>query len=419
MADAIIGVGFFVYGEIFFLLAGYLLAGELGIAVLPIVWLSAWAGDLISYQMGLRFGKPLLFKGLRRSYTLRKQSYQAMKHLKQKGHWAVFAARFMGPISWITPFLAGVTKIPAGRFALFSLLGVILASAQFIAVGYLLANGINFYDEIIPFIKAYPLPIFFGVTCLMTSVYLVVQAIKKKSWQLHKPLLQLITVWLIGFGVMNYSYFFMGNAHSSSNIPSELPTEISDLSELKNMHLKVYAGEPQFNSPQPINLVLITNRSVAEIHQQINWQQNKTFSGTKLSFKTYLGLLKAGQPPVSDLYFNNVPQDYAFQQINESDLVNREHVRWWKAGTTVDGKAIYLGAVSLDNEIELKPYKGILTVLHDIDRNVDNSRESFVHLIQQHLPNATVETLTATRAIPESNKDYDYWTDGELTVIQI
>lgn len=419
MADAIIGVGFFVYGEIFFLLAGVMLAGDAGLSLLVGVWLSAWAGDLISYQLGASFGKPLLYSTLRRSWTLRKQSYKAMQTLNRKGHWAVLAARFMGPISWITPFLAGASKLTPARFACFSLAGVILASAQFIAAGYLLANGQNLYEQAVIYIKAYPMPVFFVLLSLVLSAFLIRKFIKQPNKQLHKLLSKLGIVWIASFGFMNYGYFFISNAHSALPVDSVISIDTKDMAALKKETLKVYAGDPALNKAQPVNLILITRQSLTAIHEQINWVQNETFSGDNISFFEYLTLIVRGKPPVSDLYFQGAPQNHAFQATSNSNLINREHIRWWKAGQTMDGREIFLGAVSRDHEVEIKPYKGIVTLLHDIDRNVDQSRDEFAALIKQANPTAIVTEETIGTRIAQDSYEEDYWSDGRVTVIRL
>ena len=185
MGDGLIGVGFFVYGEVFFLLTGVLLANGTGIALLPAVWISAWLGDLISFQLGRTFGKPLLYSTLGRSRKLRKQSFKAMKHIANKGEKAVFLARFLGPLSWVTPFLAGASGMRPKAFMLMSMLAVVLASAQFVIAGYLLARGIHLYDDILLFIQTHiihvhtvPL-IFFATITVSISVALIVLVFRR------------------------------------------------------------------------------------------------------------------------------------------------------------------------------------------------------------------------------------------------
>ena len=419
MADAIIGVGFFVYGEVFFILAGFLLAGDESWAFLPAVWLSAWLGDLISYQVGRHYGQIILLPLLTRSETLRYQADRAMDQLQKKGHWAVLAARFLGPVSWITPFMAGTSHISTTRFALFSLLGVTLASTQFIAAGYLLANGINFYDEILAYLQAYPIPIAFAVICTILSVYLIILMIKSQHIQWYKLLMKLSMVWMSSFAVMNYGYFFIGNAHSALPVKSPATISTDSLTELNNLNFKVYAGDPKFNKAQPMNLVMITSRPLSEIHKRIGWVQNETFSGNSITFLSYIGLMLQGKPPVSDLYFQGVPQNYAFQATSDSDLVNRQHIRWWHIGKTEDQRDIYLGAVSLDNEIEVKPYKNIVTLLHDIAKEVDQSRERFSTAISETIPAARSERFELGTPVAQNDTNQDYWSDGLVTVIEL
>jgi len=46
-------------------------------------------------------------------------------------------ARLLGPLSWIMPFIAGVSKVDYRKFLLYNSLGIIVGIGQFILVGYI------------------------------------------------------------------------------------------------------------------------------------------------------------------------------------------------------------------------------------------------------------------------------------------
>ena len=226
-------------------------------------------------------------------------------------------------------------------------------------------------------------------------------------------------LWVSSFACMNYSYFFISNAHSAMPVKSVIEVNSNHLNTLSTIDLRVYAGNPKYNKGQPVNLIMMTAQPLEEIHQAIGWVKNMTFSGDSLSFFRYMGLILQREPPVSDLYFQGAPQNYAFQSVSNSNLIQREHIRWWHAGTTSDNRNIYLGAVSLDNEIEMKPYKGIVTLLHDIDPAVDNSRNHFATTIKEIFPNALLSSRSIGKEIASDNSEEDYWSDGTVTVIEL
>jgi hypothetical protein len=144
----------------------------------------------------------------------------------------------------------------------------------------------------------------------------------------------------------------------------------------------------------------------------LNWIKNKTFSKDKISLVEYLKLMKNKTPPVSDLFWNNSPQYSAYQE--EGDLINRNHLRWWHAGQ-YKGESLWVGAVSYDNEVEVSLYKGIVTLLHDIDRDVDKERNKLKKRIKEINGYKTVlKPLGKPNKISE---DLEFNTDGKILFI--
>jgi len=178
-ADTFIGIGFFIYGEIFFI-AGSVLAGA---GVLDI-WLVALAlylggilGDTSSYFIGLKYGASFFKKG-RRIFSI--ENYEKGKKLFHKhGNKGVFLARFIGPLSWVTPFFAGVYKVPYRYFFYYNTAGVILAISQFLIIGY--AFGAN-WQYILSVIQ-HDMWLVFWVFVIVISLYFVVRKFFKNKNQ--------------------------------------------------------------------------------------------------------------------------------------------------------------------------------------------------------------------------------------------
>jgi len=171
--ETLIGIGFFVHGEIFFI-PGSVAAG----AGLLNIWLVAAAfygggilGDSSSYLIGRRYGNRFFRK---EAWIFNLKNYTRGKLFFEKhGARAVFFARFLGPISWVTPFLAGVYKLPYKKFLPYNVLGVIGGIGQFIVAGYFFGSN---FEAIFALLRDYSLYI---VLLLILSISLYYYLKKK------------------------------------------------------------------------------------------------------------------------------------------------------------------------------------------------------------------------------------------------
>lgn len=167
--ETLIGVGFFIYGELFFI-PGALLAGA---GVLNIWLVSAAliaggiAGDSTSFALGRRWGSSV-FSECNKVFTL--ANYQkGMAFFERYGVKAVFFARLLGPLSWITPFLAGTYNVPYRTFLPYNIAGVVVGIGQFLVVGYFFGSN---YDGILSVIKQDALVVA-GVAVLVLAGYYI------------------------------------------------------------------------------------------------------------------------------------------------------------------------------------------------------------------------------------------------------
>jgi len=134
--ETLIGPGFFIYGEAFFL-PGAILAGT---GILNIWFVAFWLilggllGDTSSYFIGREFGARL-FKENNRFFSLTNYEKGA-NFFAEYGAKSVFFARLLGPLSWITPFFAGTYKVSYSRFLMFNIPGVFIGIGEFLVVGY-------------------------------------------------------------------------------------------------------------------------------------------------------------------------------------------------------------------------------------------------------------------------------------------
>ena len=135
-----------VPGEAFFL-CGAVLAGagalDLG-AVATALYAGGLLGDNSSYWMGRRCGaglfawiarRPLLGRFMGPSVYRR-----GVEFFRRRGGAAVFTARLSGPLSWVTPTLAGAFELDYRTFLGFNTPGVLLGISEFLLAGYFLGR---------------------------------------------------------------------------------------------------------------------------------------------------------------------------------------------------------------------------------------------------------------------------------------
>jgi len=109
----------------------------------------------------------------------------------------------------------------------------------------------------------------------------------------------------------------------------------------------VYPGETDLHLPQPVNVILLSDLPHNEMMQDLGWYKNLTYTHNEIGLIDYLDQLIKKTPPISELYFNSIPADGAYQL--PGTIKSREHIRWW-----VKGNGVQLGAISKDEELAIK-----------------------------------------------------------------
>lgn len=135
--DTIVGINFVVRGELFFLSAGILAgAGVLNIWLCALmVFGASILGDHTSYLIGRTWGKKLFKEG---RWVFNPKTYQRGEAFFDRfGAKAVLIARLLGPLTWITPFMAGMYRTRYRSFLAFNVMGVFVGVGQFLMIGYL------------------------------------------------------------------------------------------------------------------------------------------------------------------------------------------------------------------------------------------------------------------------------------------
>ncbi|EEX92503.1 hypothetical protein VIOR3934_15816 [Vibrio orientalis CIP 102891 = ATCC 33934] len=409
LLDALIGPNLFVPGEPFLIAAGYQLHQGVISGVIAVL-LGGFIGDQASYFIGRKFGMPAQKKLIQWQPKTRRPIARCRHLMAKKGNYVLAFSRLLGPVAWVVPFIAGTQKVTWQRFTLFSSIGLVLGVAQFVAWGYLLSYGVERFPMIAQakLIATEHLPSIIAI-CISVAFYLVG---RKLRWRFMFA--KFTAVFALSMLYANYAHFFFyaDDYQQEANTKTErlAQTEVAP----QNVTFKVYPGKSSIFDAQAVN-VFYYGENPRNLMLELGWIENKTFSRNDLEFLDYIRLLKDNTPPVSDLYWNDIPQEMAFQL--PGNLMRRSHIRWWQAGIdAVNKQKFWVGALSYDDGLQLTPYSGIVTVLHSVDPNVDAERDKFAAQISEQLPAKQVELALLKQPV-YLDEEHDYYTDGRVLLV--
>ena len=131
-------VGLLVPGETAVVVGG-VVAERGGVEIVPLiglVWVAAVAGDLVSFILGRRFGRPLLERHGPRFQLTEERLARVDRFYERHGGKAVLLGRFTGLIRAVSPFVAGASGLRMRHFVAWSAAGALLWAATFTLVGY-------------------------------------------------------------------------------------------------------------------------------------------------------------------------------------------------------------------------------------------------------------------------------------------
>ena len=176
-AETVIGLGFFIYGELIFLPAAALAgAGVLNIWLVSLALITGGVmGDVTSFCIGRRYGAGFLAR--RKGEWARLVEEKGTAFFRRYGAKAVFFARFLGPVSWITPFFAGMYGVSFRSFISFNIPGAALGIGQFIIIGYFFGAA---YKSLLPELKLYG-NVVIGAIIAFVAVYHLYRYLRGRS----------------------------------------------------------------------------------------------------------------------------------------------------------------------------------------------------------------------------------------------
>src|SRR5919106_307079 len=131
-------IGLAVPGETAVVVGG-VVAERGGVELVPLiglVWFAAAAGDLVSFLLGRRLGRPFLERHGARLQLGPERLARVDRFYARHGGKAVLLGRFTGLIRAVSPFIAGASGLALRRFVAWSMAGALLWAATFTLVGY-------------------------------------------------------------------------------------------------------------------------------------------------------------------------------------------------------------------------------------------------------------------------------------------
>jgi len=134
-----------ISSEITFGFAGVLAyQGHLNLALVIIIGSAAeLAGSYASYAVGRIGGKPLVAKLGRYVLVTQGDVDRAERFLAGRGAWAIPVGRMLPFIRAFTSIVAGLVRIPAGKFGVLSLIGTVIYATVLSLIGYELGHAWN------------------------------------------------------------------------------------------------------------------------------------------------------------------------------------------------------------------------------------------------------------------------------------
>lgn len=132
----------FLPGDSLLFAMGTLIAGgNTGLniwAMLLLLTVAAILGNSLNYKLGSFFG----VKVFKESNRILKLEYYNQSHMffEKHGGKAIIFSRFLPIFRTIAPFVAGVAKMPFGRFTLFNIIGGVAWITSLLMAGYLLGQ---------------------------------------------------------------------------------------------------------------------------------------------------------------------------------------------------------------------------------------------------------------------------------------
>jgi len=429
--DTLFPIGFFIYWEIFFLawsmLAWLWILNIFYVSIVLYIWWVLW--DSISFYLWYKYWDNFLnwlfnsklFIRLFKKYW----KDELLKTLEEKWWITIFLTRVWWPIARLTPFAIWSIKYKYTKFLKYNIPWVIFWISIFISVWYFFwTNYQNILNYIYNYIFLFLLII---ISWIITYTYLVKFLklhkyinIKQLKFMLKKKFLRkfikhiiiFTSILLIIYSIFLYFLYFHWPVTYKNHF-FYFENNITNIDTIKNINLNTYFNWNKNKIVQPINFIIITKQDITKIFNNLWRQENKIILKDQITIKDYLKLYWEKNLPITNLIFMWKNQDFWYQMWSDSNK-KRIHLRWWNYWKYWES-FVYLITISKDNEYEIDLYDNFITPIHEIDKNIDNSRDFLYNQIKSKYWNNIKIKKIETKKI--NNKIYN--TDWIIYVITI
>ena len=429
LLDTLFPIWFFIYWEIFFL-SGSILAwvwvlNIFYVAIVLYLWWIIW--DSLSYYIWYKYWNTFLEKLFNKKWFVKifKQDWkQKLLEMLEKKWWiTIFLTRVGWPLAWITPFVIWSTKYSYLKFIKYNIPGVIFWISIFISAWYFFGtnyqNILNYiYNYIFLFLliaTSFVISYTYIVKYLKLHKYINIKTIKTtlkrtilKAFLKHTILYSSIIVLI--YLIFLYFAFFVYKDYKNNYFT--FSNQITDLKSLTTLDLNTSFYKENKKVVQPINFVIVTKKDINQIVSELWWIKNKIIQKDDITLTEYFTLYNSKTLPITNLVLMWKNQDFWYQMNSKSNS-KRIHLRWWNYWT-YNWNKVYLITISNDKEYEIDMYNNYITPIHEIDRDIDKSRD---FLLNQFLKKEKNLDFVKVMTIKQDNKNY--FTDWYIYIINI
>lgn len=408
--DWIIFSSFFITWEIFFVSWWYLSANYLNFFICYIflvIWASLW--DNISYFIWKKYwNKVLKWKQVK---FLNEKQIKKWSDLLNK-HWVkiIFFSRFVWPFYWIIPTISWIIWFDYKKFFFFNLAWISVWVLQFMTYWYFFAIWFSYFWN----------SVFINILLIITFIYflyLFYLRIKlhindKKYHKIFLEFLKYFLLYTLIFIIILFYYFFY--LYPKESVFYDENQEIKNISLfLEKNDKKIFSDKIIKTNSNPINLVLITNKNLDSLMNEIWWKKNLSFSSSQIDILKFWELFFKKEPPISDYYHNWFNQNFQYQDFSKSSR-KRNHIRFWKIWKTKDRKNIYLSSISKDKNYSIMINNWLPIIWHSIYKNIDYTRDYFIEILKKNFEKININYIK----FPEI-KEKNYFSDWKIFILEI
>lgn len=108
------------------------------LVAISLLYVGVMVGDTVIYYLGSRFGERILTWKVFARFMSPERTEKVRQYYAKYGAATVFIARHTGPIRFVTFMMAGVSRMPFGKFFFWDSLAAILSVPLWFAIGYFL-----------------------------------------------------------------------------------------------------------------------------------------------------------------------------------------------------------------------------------------------------------------------------------------